>query len=106
MARSSGRMSPWLLIAVWLLQGCTAGVSTPGASSPDATSPAVAFPGVSSPAVTHAPPLPRYTRALTLGDGLEWRFNPLAIDVNRDGLPDLVATARTPARTLRIWSGD
>jgi hypothetical protein len=25
---------------------------------------------------------------------MEWRFNPLVVDVNGDGFPDLVATAR------------
>jgi hypothetical protein len=52
------------------------------------------------------PPLPRYTQALTLGQGMEWRFAPLVIDVNGDGAPDLVATARLADPALSIWWGD
>jgi hypothetical protein len=76
----SGRRSRWLLAILWLAVGCT---------------------GVSSP----TPPLPRYAAALTLGPGEEWRFQPLIIDVNGDGYPDLVASARLAARALNIWSG-
>jgi len=50
--------------------------------------------------------MPRYARALTLGPGVEWRFNPLVIDVNADGYPDLVSTARGADRALFIWLGD
>ncbi len=52
------------------------------------------------------PRLPRYTQALTLGQGMEWRFAPLVIDVNGDGAPDLVATARLADPALSIWWGD
>jgi hypothetical protein len=50
--------------------------------------------------------MPRYARALTLQPGVEWRFNPLVIDVNGDGYPDLVASARIADYTLHIWLGD
>jgi hypothetical protein len=29
-------------------------------------------------------PLPTYSKVLTLGMGMEWRFNPLFIDLNGD----------------------
>jgi len=48
----------------------------------------------------------RYLRALTIGSGIEWRFRPLVLDLNRDGHPDLVATARLVEDPLRIWFGD
>jgi hypothetical protein len=51
-------------------------------------------------------PLPRYVKALTLGTGKEWRFNPLLIDLNGDGHCDLAATARLVQPALHIWSGD
>jgi len=50
--------------------------------------------------------LPRYVKALTMGAGTEWRFRPLVLDLNGDGHPDLVATARLAANPLRIWLGD
>jgi len=53
-----------------------------------------------------APPLPSYVRALTLGLGVEWRFNPLLVDLNRDGHLDLVATARLVKPALHMWLGD
>jgi FG-GAP-like repeat len=79
--RNSGRRSCWLLAAVWLVAGCTGFFSS-------------------------APPPPRYAKALTLGPGVEWRFEPLIIDLNRDGYPDLVASARLADRALQIWLGD
>src|SRR5439155_25387320 len=50
-------------------------------------------------------PTRRPTRRFsTLGSGAEWRFEPLVVDLNRDGHLDLVATARlTPA--LHMWRG-
>jgi hypothetical protein len=51
-------------------------------------------------------PLPRYTLALTLGPSTEWRFAPRVLDLNGDGLPDLVATARLADPGLHIWWGD
>ncbi len=56
--------------------------------------------------VKSAPPLPTYTKALTLGAGKEWRFNPLLIDINGDGHLDLVATARLVQPALHMWLGD
>jgi hypothetical protein len=56
--------------------------------------------------VRSAPPLPTYVKALTLGAGKEWRFNPLLIDLNGDGHLDLVATARLVQPALHIWLGD
>jgi hypothetical protein len=52
------------------------------------------------------PPLPRYTPALTLGPGLEWRFAPLVVDVTGDGAPELVATARLADPALFLWRGE
>jgi hypothetical protein len=46
-----------------------------------------------------------YVKALTLGPGMEWRFHPLILDLNRDGHPDLVATARLVKPSLHIWLG-
>jgi hypothetical protein len=48
----------------------------------------------------------RYLRTLTIGSGIEWRFRPLVLDLNRDGHADLVATARLVDDPLRIWFGD
>jgi len=53
-----------------------------------------------------APTLPTYSLALTLGDGKEWRFQPLLVDLNGDGHLDLVATARLADPALHIWLGD
>ncbi|HYT07672.1 MAG TPA: VCBS repeat-containing protein, partial [Rugosimonospora sp.] len=47
-----------------------------------------------------------YVQALTLGQGVEWRFNPLLIDINGDGHLDLVATARLAKPALHMWLGD
>ena len=52
------------------------------------------------------PPLPGYVKALTLGPGREWRFNPLVVDLNGDGHLDLVATARLVKPALHMWLGD
>jgi VCBS repeat protein len=51
-------------------------------------------------------PLPTYAKVLTLGPGMEWRFHPLVVDLNRDGHLGLVATARLAKPALHIWSGD
>ena len=49
----------------------------------------------------------RYVEHLRLSPGLEWRFNPVLVDLNRDGHLDLVATRRTgQAQSLYIWLGD
>jgi hypothetical protein len=53
-----------------------------------------------------APPLPSYSLAHTLGPGREWRFQPLVVDLNRDGHLDLVATARLVKNALHIWQAD
>jgi hypothetical protein len=53
-----------------------------------------------------APTLPSYSLALTLGEGKEWRFQPLLVDLNGDGHLDLVATARLADPSLHIWLGD
>src|SRR5256885_3619100 len=53
-----------------------------------------------------APSLPSYSLALTLGPGKEWRFQPLLVDLNRDGHLDLVATARLASPSLHLWLGD
>src|SRR5207253_7270517 len=53
-----------------------------------------------------APLLPTYAKVLTLGPRIEWRFNPLALDLNRDGHLDLVATARLAKPALHMWVGD
>jgi FG-GAP-like repeat len=52
------------------------------------------------------PVLPQYSKFLTLGPGIEWRFNSLAVDLNRDGHLDLVATARLVDDSLHIWRGN
>jgi hypothetical protein len=51
-------------------------------------------------------PLPTYSKVLTLGPGMEWRFHPLVVDLNRDGHLGLAATARLAKPALHIWSGD
>src|SRR3989449_1545163 len=56
--------------------------------------------------VRSAPPLPTYSKVLTLGPGIESRFHPLVVDFNRDGHPDLVATARLVKPALHMWLGD
>ena len=53
-----------------------------------------------------APPFAHYTKALMLGPDTEWRFVPLVVDVNGDGSPDLVATARLADPALHLWWGD
>jgi len=52
------------------------------------------------------PPSPAYSKVLTLGAGSEWRFQPLVVDLNRDGHLDLVATARLASPSLHLWLGD
>jgi hypothetical protein len=59
-------------------------------------------PPISNP----APAFHKYVKALTLDPGREWRFNPLVIDANKDGHPDLVATDRLQKPSLHIWLGD
>jgi FG-GAP-like repeat len=56
--------------------------------------------------VSAAPPLPPFAKALTLGPAAEWRFGPLVLDVTRDGVPDLVATARLLDPALHLWRGE
>ncbi len=51
-------------------------------------------------------PGPPYAQVLTLGPGMEWRFHPLVLDLNRDGHLDLVATARLVSPSLHMWLGD
>jgi hypothetical protein len=53
-----------------------------------------------------APSLPSYVKVLTLGQGKEWRFRPLVVDLNGDGRLDLVATARLAKPALHIWMGE
>jgi hypothetical protein len=48
----------------------------------------------------------RFVQALTIGAGTEWRFQPLVVDLNRDGHLDLVATARLLKPALHMWLGD
>lgn len=76
-----GRRSRWFLTTVWLVAGC---------ATLDGS----------------APSLPSYALALTLGEGKEWRFQPLLVDLNGDGHLDLVATARLTEPSLHIWLGD
>src|SRR5499426_1206625 len=52
------------------------------------------------------PALPHYSKFLTLGPGIEWRFNSLVVDLNRDGHLDLVATARLVDDSLHVWRGN
>jgi len=78
---SFGRGSRWLSATVCVVAGC-ATVSR------------------------SAPTLPTYSLALTLGEGKEWRFQPLLVDLNGDGHLDLVATARLADPSLHIWLGD
>jgi hypothetical protein len=47
-----------------------------------------------------------YLLARTLGPGIEWRFNPLVVDLDGDGHLDLVATARLAEHSLYMWRGD
>src|SRR5438093_9234463 len=58
-----------------------------------------------TPADSEALP-PTYAKALTIGSGTEWRFRPLAVDLNRDGHLDLVAPARLAKPALQRWLGD
>jgi FG-GAP-like repeat len=50
---------------------------------------------------------PRYVKALSLGEGAEWRPYPLLVDINEDGHLDIVATHRMPGEqnSLHIWLG-
>jgi len=50
-------------------------------------------------------PLPHFSKVLTV-PGAEWRFNPLAVDLFRNGHIDLVATARLVTDALHMWSND
>lgn len=50
--------------------------------------------------------LPKYVTALTIGSGIEWRFRPLLTDLDGDGHPDLVATARLERNPLHVWLGE
>ena len=52
------------------------------------------------------PPLPRYALATAVGEPAEWRFQPLVVDVDRDGHLDVVATARLVKNYLGIFLGD
>src|SRR5437899_2441139 len=58
------------------------------------------------PPPSPSPPAPSFSLALTLEAGTEWRFQPLVLDLNRDGNPDLVATARLVKPALHMWLGD
>src|SRR6266446_9267634 len=78
---SVGRRSRWFPATVWVVACC-------------ATVP------------RSAPTLPSYSLSLTLGQGKEWRVQPLLVDLNRDGHLDLVATARLADPSLHIWLGD
>src|SRR5262245_16659134 len=94
-AHSRQRPTIWLLTILWLVVGCG-----PVASTPPAPTSAASTPPASAPA------LPRYSKAVSLKPGTEWRFNPLAIDLNRDGFPDLVATSRLQDSGLYIYLGN
>src|SRR5256886_17361354 len=89
-----GSRRRWLgfLTAAGLLAGC-AGLMR---SAP----PLVASSKVPTPTYSKA-----YSKVLTLGSGTEWRFEPLVVDLNRDGHLDLVATARLVAPALHMWRG-
>ena len=60
----------------------------------------------SSPLPKSAPALHKYVNVVTLDQGKEWRFNPLIIDVNKDGHSDLVAADRLQKPSLHVWLGD
>jgi hypothetical protein len=94
----------WFFLPLGLV---VVGVSLCWLALPLARSPQVLTRVLRSPqaAPVVVPPLPRYTPALTLGQGLEWRFAPLVIDVNGDGFPELVATARLADPALHLWWG-
>jgi len=76
-----GRSFRWFCATLGLLTGCAGLFSSPSL-------------------------LPRYTLGRTLAPGVEWRFYPVVVDVNRDGRPDLVATSRLSEGSLHIWLGD
>jgi len=90
-----GSRRRWLgfLTAAGLLAGC-AGLMR---SAP----PLVASSKVPTPTYSKA-----YSKVLTLGSGMEWRFEPLVVDLNRDGHLDPVATARLVTPALHMWRGD
>ena len=69
--------SCWFLVPVWLVMGGISLCSVPL-------------------------PLPPYTQALTPGPDTEWRFAPLVVDINGDGYPDLVPTARLADPALHL----
>ena len=77
--------------AVWLAVACAT------AKSPDSSAP----PPPASVA-SHV----RFTKAATLGPGMEWRFYPIITDVNRDGHLDIVNTARLVPNGLNMLLGD
>jgi hypothetical protein len=80
-----GKRAGWFA-TVWIAAGC----ATVPRSSP--------APGNHS--------RPSYSLVLTLGAGIEWRFDPLVVDLDGDGHLDLVATARLAKPSLHIWRGD
>jgi len=88
-----------VLAAMGLVAGC-AGLIRAAPPPPPPTSSQVLLP-TSAQVV-----LPTYSKVLTLGSGAEWRFQPLVVDLNRDGHLDLVATARLVKQALQIWLGD
>src|SRR5437016_3389003 len=93
----SRRSAVRFLTAAVLLAGCASLLrSTP----PDPTPSEGPAPTASKVRV------PTYSKILTLGSGTEWRFQPLVVDLNRDGHLDLVATARLVTPALHMWLGD
>src|SRR5215510_4499053 len=88
----------WFLIPVVLVVAGVSLFAFSGAQSPS--------PGAVAGLVAHPAPPPRYTLALTLGPDTEWRFAPHVLDLNGDGVPDLVATARLADPALHIWWGN
>ena len=51
--------------------------------------------------------IPFFSKALYLGEGLEWRPYPVLVDFNGDGNLDIICTNRTPlsVNSLHIWLG-
>jgi hypothetical protein len=90
-----GKQSLRVLLAGLLAAGCAAAIR---AAPPPSTS--------TTPRPSSTSPLPFYGQVRTLGAGTEWRFQPLVVDLNRDGHLDLVATARLVKPSLYIWFGD
>lgn len=83
-----GSKSRWLIVTACLAAGC-ASLFRPEAPLP-----------------RFSAPLPRYSLTRTLGPKIEWRFQPLLVDLNGDGHLDLAATARLVKNSLHIWLGD